>query len=218
MLASPCPWIRSGLAGVYILRNVDGDSFDRTIRHALRRYDGPDIGGVDVMVPGPTHEAWLLIGSWVDCLQPEVQRGARLLLECLATAVELENAGVQLDPGGAATVDARRAFDAIDGARRVSVDALYAYQGTIAIPWWHGTTRADVEAIFPSLPGFVGAHMGAPHWMGRGMTRDGDRIVSVTPYLRLDFVPESGIRVSAMCEPTSFDEWLIALRRATRWW
>ena len=59
--------------------------------------------------------------------------------------------------------------------------------------------------------------MGAPHWLGRGMSRDGDRIVSVTPYIRLDFVPAMGIRISAMAEPAAFDAWLAALRTATAW-
>jgi hypothetical protein len=90
--------------------------------------------------------------------------------------------------------DAGRAFASMEGAHRVTLSPLHAFRGGLAVRWWEGTTLARIEGIFPSLPGFTGMHMGAPHWMGRGVSQDGARILSITPYVRLDFVPDAGSR------------------------
>jgi hypothetical protein len=209
-------WVRDALAGVYVLRHVDAGSFDRVVQQAFAGYRGPNIGGVDLMVPGPTGEAWLLLGRWMDCWQEDVQRGAELVRDSLIKAAELENAGVQRGDGGDFTLDTGRAFRSLEG-ERVTVTPLRSYGGRLAIAWWAGTTRAQIEALFPSLPHFVGMHMGAPHWLGHGMRREGERILSVTPYARLDFIPERGITLSAMAEPDAFASWLEALQRATGW-
>lgn len=215
--SAPSPWIKGVLAGVFVLRDVGGDEADRIVRQALSRYRGPELGGVDLMAPGPSREAWLLTGRWADCFDPDVQRGAQELFAGLVATVDLENAGVALGTGGKATLDAGRAFASLEGGHRVTVAPLHAYRGGIAVRWWDGTTRARIEGIFPSLPGFTGMHMGAPHWLGHGVRQDGTRLLSITPYIRLDFVPEAGVSLSAMCEEAEFARWLDALRAGTGW-
>jgi hypothetical protein len=39
----------------------------------------------------------------------------------------------------------------------------------------------------------------------------------VTPYARLDFVPNRGVAISAMAEPERFRPWFEPFRRAAGW-
>ena len=130
--------------------------------------------------------------------------------------VSLWNAGVDmLGGGGVVVTTAPRAT--------ATIVPWYAYHARIVLPPMSASDEARaVHETFPRLPGWIGTHMGAPHWLGRGMSRDGARIVAVTPYIRADITREvvpgqSGIAITGMAARPDFAAWLTALRSATRW-
>ena len=209
-----CPWVRDVLAGVFVLHGF-GERTDSVLRAALAQYRGGDLGGVDYMPPNDAGEAWLLAGVWRDCFDPPHQRSIAALHAALLQAAEHANAGITVGAGGA-VVDTAHAFP---DAPRGEIRALHAYAGGLAIAWWQQPAlRARWETLFPTLPHYIGMHMGAPHWLGRGVEGDAQTgLRSVTPYVRLDFVPERGVGLAGMAEPRELDPWLDALRAATGW-
>jgi len=207
-----CPWIQEVLAGVFVLHGF-GARTDAVLRTALARYRGGDLGGVDFMPPNTAGEAWLLAGVWRDCFDPQHQRSIAALHEALVAAADQDNAGVTIDAAGNAVVETSRA---VPGAPRGEIRALHAYTGGLAIPWWEQSAERW-ESLCPALPRFVGTHMGAPHWLGRGVEGDASGLRAVTPYVRLDFVPDRGVGIAGMAEPRDFEPWLAALRAATGW-
>jgi hypothetical protein len=46
-----------------------------------------------------------------------------------------------------------------------------------------------VQTIFPQLPWWVGMHMGAPHWLGHGVSAKDGQLLQVTPYVRAGIAP-----------------------------
>ena len=205
------PWIREALSGIFVLRGF-GDHTTAVMNAANESYRGGSFGGIDFMPPNSAGDAWVLVGNWMNCfdIQPEITA----YRDALATAVELDNAGITT-LGGVATIDTSHAFpDSPKGELR----SWYAYDGGLAINWWERPgLREKWEATFPTLPNYLGMHMGAPHWLGRGITGDSTRLVSVTPYIRLDFREGAGVRVAALAEPHDFEVWLDALRTVTGW-
>ena len=185
------PWIREAISGVFVLRGF-GDRTTAVMNAANESYRGGSFGGIDFMPPNSAGDAWILVGNWMNCfdIQPEITA----YRDALAAAVELDNP----DAG--------------------ELRPWYAYDGGLAINWWERSgLREKWEATFPTLPNYLGMHMGAPHWLGRGITGDSTRLVSVTPYIRLDFREGAGVRVAALAEPHDFEVWFDALRAVTGW-
>ncbi|MEO8841203.1 MAG: hypothetical protein ABI591_03445 [Kofleriaceae bacterium] len=201
------PWIREALSGVFVLRGF-GDRTTAVMNVANESYRGGSFGGIDFMPPNSAGDAWILVGNWMNCF--DIQPVITAYRDALANAVELANAGVTFDAGGA-TLDT-------SGSSRGELRPWHAYDGGLAINWWEKPgLREQWEATFPTLPNYLGMHMGAPHWLGRGITGDSNRLVSVTPYIRLDFREGAGVRVAALTEPHDFEVWLDALRAVTGW-
>ena len=204
------PWIREALAGIFVLRGF-GERTTAVMNIANESYRGGNFGGIDFMPPSSAGDAWILVGKWMNCF--DLQAEITAYRDALATAVELVNAGITL--GDVASIETARAFrDAPKGELRT----WHAYDGGLAINWWERPgLREQWEATFPTLPNYLGMHMGAPHWLGRGITGDSTRLVSVTPYIRLDLREGAGVRVAALGEPHDFEVWLDALRAVTGW-
>ncbi|HEX8108135.1 MAG TPA: hypothetical protein VF516_10435 [Kofleriaceae bacterium] len=202
--------IQDVLAGVFVLHGFGARS-EAVLRAAIARYRGGDFGGIDYMPPNAAGEAWLLLGTWVDCFAPEVQQCIASFAHELQQVAELDRAGVEIGPQGSFILDPSRAFpDSVRGELR----ALRAYRGGIAIRELGTNTQALIKRVLPELPAYQGVHMGAPHWLGRGVVQQGGRIHSVTPYIRIDFDDGHSIRIAAMAERRDFDPWLAALRAA----
>lgn len=212
-MASNSPWIFEALAGVFVLQGF-GARTDALVKHVCRTYGGPSFGGLDYMPPNEADEAWLIVGVWTDCLDEDNRSAITAFRDVLVRAVDLDRAGASFGDDHY-IIDTQRAFP---DSPRGELRTLYLYTGELAINWWEQPEiRARIESVFPSLPGYLGLHMGAPHWLGYGMRRDGDRILAVTPYIRLDFDESRGILLNAVAEPRDFEPWLAALRTATNW-
>ena len=204
------PWIREAHAGIFVLRGF-AERTQAIIDLANRSYRGRGFGGIDFMVPNSAGEAWVLVGNWMNCF--DIQPQITAYREALANAVGLDQAGVTI--GTTTTVDTSRAFP--DSPRGELID-WHAYNGGLGINWWDEPgLRERWEATFPTLPNYRGMHMGAPHWLGRGISMDETRITSVTPYIRLDFREGRGVQISALGAPSDFEHWLAALRAVTGW-
>jgi hypothetical protein len=202
--------IQDVLAGVFVLHGF-GARTETVIRAAIARYRGGDFGGIDYMPPNAVEEAWLLLGAWVDCFAPEIQRSIAAFAHELQQVAELDRAGVEIGTQGSFTIDSSRAFH---DSPRGELRALRAYLGGLAIRGSGADAQAFIERVLPALPSYLGLHMGAPHWLGHGVVQQGGRIHSVTPYIRIDFDDAHSIRIAAMAEPRDFEPWLAALRAA----
>lgn len=210
------PWLEEALAGVYVLHGVDEEAVQTLVRGVVAEYDGPDFGGLDLMAPNAAGDAYLILGRWTDAFDPDVRAAARAVLGLLEHAERIRSSGVDLSPDGGVTLTTAP-------RPAVTVEPWYAYNVRIVLP---PMTVEDEEValneIFPRLPGWLGLHMGAPHWLGHGMSREGDRIVALTPYVRIDFEREArpgrtGIHIAGAAPRPAFSEWLSNLRGATGW-
>jgi hypothetical protein len=195
--------LHGALAGIYVLRGVDGATLDRIMREVEAAYAGPDLGGLDVIWPGGGGEAWLLMGRWTDCHADEVQEAAELLLALLQNAVEVS---APRDDGGAAAAG--------PGPRRVTVVPWVVVHGALAEgvvqPRWQGW----LAEVFPRVPSWVGMHMGAPHWLGVGVTLRDGQIDQVTPYARLDLRADGTVVFTGVAEDAVLRGWIPQLRAA----
>jgi hypothetical protein len=177
------------LAGIYVLRGVDAPALEQIVQATTEAYVGPDVGGLDVMLPDGDGVAWLLLGRWTDCFATEVQEAAELLLERLRDAALARDAGVEVVPwivvhGGIA-------------------------EGITTAQWqrWLG-------AVFPRVPSWIGMHMGAPHWLGVGVSLREGRIDQVTPYARLDLRADGTVMFTGVAEDAVLRGWFPKLKAA----
>jgi hypothetical protein len=209
--------LHGALAGIYALRGVDDDALDRIVRAVAAAYTGPDFGGLDVIRSSAGGEAWLLMGRWTDCHAEEVQEAAELLLALLHNAVE---AGAARDGGAAVAVEAGAARDG--GA---AAAAGVGPRGAAVVPWVivhgalaEGVTRPRWQGwlaeVFPRVPAWVGMHMGAPHWLGVGVTLRDGQIDQVTPYARLDLRADGTVTFTGVGEDSMLRGWIPQLRAA----
>lgn len=211
---APLPWLQRGLAAAWVVHRVDGESFEALVRTAVANYRGPNPGGLDLMPPNANGDAWVFTGRWTDAMTSEVAEVARALEACLQAAAEIVRGGVLAAGQGSVDVRAPAPSPALD------VAPLEYAVGVIPVAWWTfdaALFAALEERVFPSIPRFVGRHMGMPHWLGIGMDRRDGRIASFSSYARLATVPERGIELSAMGERGELDAFLAALGRATGW-
>jgi len=208
------PWLEIGLGGAWVISQVDADSFDAIVKVAAANYRGPDFGGLDLMPPNTASEAWIFLGRWTDSLRPEIQAAARELDRCLRSAAELVRAGVLAQGGG------RVELRVPSSSGQAEVRALELYYGVVP-GTEHPIDAAELarlrDQVFPSMPRWIGFHMGMPHWLGVGMHKDGASIRGFTPYARLRHVQGHGIEIAALGERAEVRAWLQALRRGTRW-
>ena len=196
------------LAGIYVLRGVDPAALDTIVGATAEGYDGPDVGGLDVMAPSGDGEAWLLLGRWTDCFADEVQEAAEIVLARLREAADTVNAGV-LRAGHAA-------------ALTVTVPSPYRVE---VVPWRvvHGGLIEGVsqerwlrwlDGTFPRLPSWIGMHMGAPHWLGVGVSLREGLIDQVTPYVRLDLRVDGTVMLTGVAEDAVLRAWIPLLEAA----
>lgn len=197
------------LAGIYVLRGVDAAALQALLQHAFDGYDGSGFGGIDVMAPNPDGDAWLLLGRWTQCLQvPDLQRAAVEVLAQLRRSAELVNAGVLLDANQNATVSVPAGYR-VEIVPWVTCHASF-FTGIDDARWEQWMTER-----FPHTPGWVGMHMGAPHWLGRGVSQQDGRIDRVTPYARLDRHGDDGtVVITAVLAQAELDAWAPQLHAA----
>jgi hypothetical protein len=206
------PWLQNALSGVFVLRNLDRTAFEQIVQQAVAAYRGPDFGGLDLMPPNHDREAWVLLGRWVDCFTDEVQLAARNFNQALTLAIDLANAGISRT-GATVTVS-------VGTRERVELVPWWAYDGGVLVRWWQwpaGELERLQREVFPKVPAWIGMRDGAPHWLGVGMQGSGGHITSVTPYAKLQLVPNQGIRFLGMASERDYRAWLSALRAETSW-
>jgi len=206
--------LHGALAGIYVLRGVDDGALDRIVRAVAAAYTGPDFGGLDVIRSSAGGEAWLLMGRWTDCHAEEVQEAAELLLALLRNAVE---AGAARDDEAAAASGAgpHKAVAVVGaGPRGAAVVPWVIVHGAlaegVARPRWQGW----LAEVFPRVPAWVGMHMGAPHWLGVGVTLRDGQIDQVTPYARLDLRADGTVTFTGVGEDAMLRGWIPQLRAA----
>jgi hypothetical protein len=200
--------LHAALAGIYVLRGIDLDALDTIVQVTAEGYAGPDVGGLDVVAPGPGGDAWLLLGRWIDCFADEVQEAAAIVLARLREAADMVNAGV-LRAGKEATV-------VVPSPYSIEVVPWRVVHGAVA----EGVTRERwlrwMSDIFPRLPSWFGMHMGAPHWLGVGVSLEEGQIDQVTPYVRLDLRADGMVMLTGVAEDALLRTWVPLLEVAIR--
>jgi hypothetical protein len=194
------------LAGIYVLRGVDGAALEQIVQAVAAGYDGPDAGGLDVIMPNGADEAWLLLGRWTGCFGAEVQEAAELVLGRVREAIEAINAGM-MRGGGEATVT-------VPSPYRIEVIPWIVVHGGIAEKITQARWLRWLDGVFPHVPSWVGMHMGAPHWLGVGVSLREGRIDQVTPYARLDLRADGMLMFTGVAEDSTLRAWLSQLKTA----
>ncbi|HWO24645.1 MAG TPA: hypothetical protein VNO30_38145 [Kofleriaceae bacterium] len=198
--------LHGALAGIYVLRGADVAALDTIVQVTAEGYEGPDVGGLDVMAPGAGSDVWLLLGRWMDCFADEVQVGAGIVLARLRDAVSMVNAGT-LRVRGEATV-------VVPSPYQIEVVPWAIVHGAVA----EGISQASwshwLHDVFPHLPSWIGMHMGAPHWLGVGVRLEEGQIEQVTPYVRLDRRADGTVLLTGVAEDAVLRAWIPLLKAA----
>lgn len=190
------PWLREAESGIAVLGRCNQADFEDVIACFMSIYRGPAFGGLDVMPPNEAGNAWLLIGRWKESFDDAVQPAAIAFAAALKQAVSSVNDGTTIRKNGTTTE-----LETTNRTREIMLTPWHAYEGTV---------KMRGEPDYVRLPGFIGPHMGAPHWFGRGVDQSADgRIQSVTPYISLDVHDDQGT-ILALAAPAAFDRWLSA--------
>lgn len=198
--------LHKALAGIYVLHGVDVAALDTIVQLTAEGYEGPDVGGLDVMAPGPGGDAWLLLGRWMDCFADEVQVGAGIVLARLRDAVNTVNAGVVRVRGEATVV--------VPSPYQIEVVPWAIVHGAVAEGISQARWLSWRTEVFPHLPSWIGMHMGAPHWLGIGVRLEEGRIEQVTPYVRLDLRADGTVMLTGVAEDEVLRAWVPALKTA----
>jgi hypothetical protein len=202
------PWLQHVLAGVFVLRNCDLETATLAARMSGTLYEGPDMGGLDVIEPNDAQEAWILLGRWTECFQPEVHQAAISFFKGLRTSVKSINDGIALTQDGNVTT---LSSNSGGSHRHIEVVEWHLFNGMLS-PRTGPLSEEDIQrltgTVFPSLPHWVGMHRGAPHWLGLGVSESDGRIHGVSPYVRLDFPGDGRVELSALASEADFQLWL----------
>jgi len=207
------PWLQDALAGVFVLRGGNTEAAEAAMRMCVTIYKGRDFGGLDFMPPNESGDAWLLLGRWTDCFEPEVQEAALRFLEALERSVRAVNDGTSVVRRG----DAVTLSVTSPRPKALTVVPWRAYHGMLALrsgPLDPKKIQHLVRNTFPKLPRWIGMHMGAPHWLGRGVSASDGRIHHVAPYVRVDFPMDGRVELAAMAAEQEFTDWLRSFLQA----
>jgi hypothetical protein len=132
--------LQRALAGIYVLHGVDVAALDSIVQATAEGYEGPDVGGLDVVGLGAGGDAWLLLGRWMDCFSDEVQAGAAIVFARLRDAASTVNTGV-LRAGSETTV-------VVPSPYRIEVEPWMVVHGAVA----EGLSQALLEAMASGKP------------------------------------------------------------------
>jgi hypothetical protein len=198
--------LQRALAGIYVLHGVDVAALDSIVQVTAEGYEGPDVGGLDVVGLGAGGDAWLLLGRWMDCFADEVQAGAAIVFARLRDAVSTVNTGV-LRAGSETTV-------VVPSPYRIEVEPWMIVHGAVAKGISQARWLRWLHAVFPHLPSWLGMHMGAPHWLGVGVRLEEGQIEQVTPYVRLDLRADGTVMLTGVAEDAVLRAWIPLLKVA----
>lgn len=203
------PWLRDALAGIVVLRNTSDQGTDAVVSWFTQNYKGPDFGGIDLVEPNATGDggATLLVGRWTDCLDDDVQEAVVAFLKTLEQSVSAVNEGITITRAGSEV----RLKITSPKAKQIEIVPWHVYYGQVGLP--SGPLDATeirrlMLDVFPKLPFWMGVDMGAPHWLGHGVNESDGHIHQVSPYVRLDFLADGRVELTALAAEPEFTLWL----------